>query len=96
MIINLANKTTEDIYNGINSRYARQISIELHAKICRLLDQLNAITQIETLRIPPSNHLEKLKGALSAYWSLRINKQWRIIFKWKNGDAYDVEIVDYH
>ena len=96
MIKNLANKITEDVYNGVSSRYARQIPKDLHEKICRLLDQLNAVTQLGTLRIPPSNNLEKLKGNLSDYWSLRINKQWRIIFKWKTNDAYDVEIVDYH
>ncbi len=96
MIRNLASKTEEDIYNGKNSRYARRIPKELHGKICRLLDQLNAVTQLETLRIPPSNNLEKLKGNLSDYWSLRINKQWRIIFKWETNSAHDVEIVDYH
>ena len=87
---------TEDIYNGINSRYSRRISNELHGRICRLLDQLNAVTQLETLRIPPSNNLEKLRGSLQDYWSLRINKQWRIIFRWEINNAYDVEIVDYH
>ena len=96
MIKSLEGKTTKDIYNGIDSRHARQISRELHDKICRLLDQLNAVTQLETLRVPPSNNLEKLKGDLSNYWSLRINKQWRIIFKWTANNAYDVEIVDYH
>ena len=96
MIRNLAGKVTEDIYNGINSRHARQIPKELHGKICRLLDQLDAVTKLETLRVPPSNNLEKLKGNLSDYWSLRVNKQWRIIFKWEARDAYDVEIVDYH
>jgi proteic killer suppression protein len=68
----------------------------LHGKIRRLLDQLDAVTQLETLRVPPSNNLEKLRGDLSGYWSLRINLQWRIIFRWKTSDAYDVEIVDYH
>ena len=96
MIRNLSSRITEDIYNGINSRHARRIPKELHEKICRLLDQLNAVTKLETLRIPPSNNLEKLKGNLSDYWSLRINKQWRIIFKWEACDAYDVKIVDYH
>jgi proteic killer suppression protein len=96
MIKNLASIITEDVYNGINSRHTRQIPKELYGKICCLLDQIDAITRIETLRIPPSNNLEKLKGNLSDYWSLRINKQWRIIFKWEISDAYDVEIVDYH
>lgn len=96
MIISIANKMTEDIYNGKNSRYARKIPKNLHDKIYRLIDQIDAVTQIETLRIPPSNRLEKLKGELSDYWSLRINQQWRIIFKWVEGNAYDLEIVDYH
>lgn len=96
MIKTLASKVTEDIYNGKNSRYARRVPKELHGKICRLLDQINAITQIKTLRMPPSNNLEKLKGTLSDYWSLRINNRWRIIFKWKENNAYDVEVVDYH
>ena len=96
VIKNLVDKNTEDIYNGVNSRYARKIPGELHEKICCLFDQINAVTKIETLRIPPSNNLEKLKGNLSNYWSLRVNKQWRIIFKWEANDAYDIKIVDYH
>jgi toxin HigB-1 len=96
MIINFRCKITEDIYNGIDSRYSRRISKDLHAKICRLLDQLNAITKIETLAAPSGNHLEKLKGDLCGYWSLLINNRWRIIFKWDDRNAYDVEIVDYH
>ena len=96
MIKNLASKVTEDIYDGVNSRHSRRIPKELHEKICRLLDQLYAVTKIETLRIPPSNNLEKLKGDLAEHWSIRVNKQWRIIFKWEMNNAYDVEIVDYH
>lgn len=68
----------------------------LHNKARRLLDQLNAITSIETLKIPPSNHLEKLKHNLDGYWSIRINKQWRIIFRWEHNHIYNVDIIDYH
>ncbi|KAF5271646.1 hypothetical protein FQR65_LT05267 [Abscondita terminalis] len=57
---------------------------KLHNKAYRLLDQLNAITLVETLQVPPSNHLEKLRGTLKEFWSIRINKQRRIIFKWNN------------
>ncbi|MCX7125239.1 MAG: type II toxin-antitoxin system RelE/ParE family toxin, partial [Gammaproteobacteria bacterium] len=74
----------------------RKIDTMLHAKIGRLYDQINAVTTIEMLRIPPSNHLEKLSGNLKGFWSLRINKQWRIIFRWEKDDAHDVDIVDYH
>ncbi len=96
MIFNFSTKTAQDIYDGENSRHARKLPGRLHSKARRLLDQLNAITQIDTLRIPPSNHLEKLKGNLKDYWSLRINDQWRIIFRWNGEHVVDVDIVDYH
>ena len=55
----------------------------------------NAIS-INDLRIPPANRLEKLKGTLKGHYSIRINEQWRIIFKWKSTDAFEVKIIDYH
>lgn len=60
------------------------------------LIQLNAAVRIEDLRLPPSNRLEALTHDRSGQWSIRINNQWRICFSFKNGDAFDVEIVDYH
>lgn len=96
MIRNFRSKTAAHLFHGEESRYVRKIPNELHGKVCRLFDQLNAATRIETLKIPPSNRLEKLKGDLSSYWSLRVNKQWRIIFKWEKSDVLDVDIVDYH
>lgn len=96
MIRNFKSQTAEDIFNGINSKQARKIPGELHPKIQRLFDQLNSVTQVETLKVPPSNRLEKLKGDLKAYWSLRINIQWRVIFEWKEGEAFNVDVVDYH
>ena len=75
---------------------ARKISVSLHNKIRRQFDQLNAATKIETMRVPPGNKLEKLKGNLKDYWSIRVNKQWRIIFIWKDSDAFDVDVIDYH
>lgn len=60
------------------------------------LEVINAATVLETLRIPPSNYLEELKGDRKGQHSIRINKQWRICFVWKGSDAFDVEIVDYH
>lgn len=96
MIRNFKNTLTQDLYDGITSRLARKVPLELHDKARRLLDQINAASKIDTLRVPPGNHLEKLKGDLKDYWSVRINKQWRIIFKWEKSDAIDVDIVDYH
>ncbi len=72
------------------------VPLSLHPKAQRLLDQLNAVTNIETLRVPPSNKLAKLSGNLKGYWRLKIDKQWAIIFHWDNGEATDVDIIDYH
>jgi len=96
MIKNFSSKTAQDIYNGINSRFARRLPTSLHRKAQRLLDQLNSATQVETLNIPPSNKLSKLTGNLKNYWRVKIDKQWAIIFMWKEGLVYNVDIVDYH
>ena len=60
------------------------------------LAQLNAAADEEDLRLPPSNHLERLRGDHAGQWSIRINQQWRVCFRYENGNAYDVDIVDYH
>lgn len=96
MIRNFASKAAQDVFDGVSSRYARQIDKHLYEHIVRLFDQINVVATVEMLRIPPSNRLKKLSGSLSGFWSLRINKQWRIIFRWEKGDAFDVDIVDYH
>ncbi len=97
MIQSFANKVACDIYHGKKSKNARKLPSELHAKAQRLLDQLNAALTIDFLRIPPGNRLEKLTtGNLEGKWSIRINKQWRIIFSWQKENAHDVAIVDYH
>jgi proteic killer suppression protein len=62
----------------------------------RKLRMINNAQDVNDLRIPPANRLEKLKGDLQEYYSIRINNQWRIIFKWINNDAYEIRIVDYH
>ena len=96
MLKNLADKTTQDIYDGINSRQARKLPRELHDNTQRLLDQINATPTLDMLRIPPSNRLEKLKGDRAGFWSLRINDQWRIVFRWEGQNALDVQVIDYH
>lgn len=62
----------------------------------RKLEALNAASRLEDLTVPPSNRLEKLKGDLKDFHSIRVNDQWRVIFKWVDGEAYEVRIVDYH
>ncbi len=62
----------------------------------RKLEMLNAVSRIDDLLVPPSNRLERLRGDLAAFHSIRINDQWRVVFRWTDGNAHDVRIVDYH
>lgn len=86
-------KEVERIYQG---RYSKRIPRDIQRLAARKLEMLAAASELRSLRIPPSNRLEKLKGDRAGQYSVRINDQWRICFIWKAGDAYDVEIVDYH
>ena len=93
MIISFGDKNTEKIWNGIA---VKKPSIEIQEIGRRKLRMLHNSMDINDLRIPPSNRLEKLKGNLKDFYSIRINNQWRIIFKWENNNAFEVEILDYH
>lgn len=93
MIQNFGDKETEKIWNGIQSR---KLPSEIQNVARRKLRMINNAQNINDLRIPPANHLEKLSGNLSGFYSIRINNQWRIIFNWKNDNASEVQIVDYH
>ena len=93
MIISFGSKETEKIWNGI---VVKKPSIEIQQIGRRKLRMLHNSQNLTDLRIPPSNHLEKLAGNLKDFYSIRINNQWRIIFIWENGNASNVEIVDYH
>ena len=75
---------------------SRRLPPEIHKRAAMRLMQLDGATRIEDLRLPPSNRLEALAHDRAGQWSIRINEQWRVCFRFKNGDAYDVEIVDYH
>lgn len=93
MIKSFGGKETEKIWNGVRSK---KLPNEIQDVARRKLRMLNNSIDIQDLRTPPSNRLEKLGGNLKELYSIRINKQWRIIFKWKDGNAFDVEIIDYH
>ncbi len=96
MILSFKGKTTKDIYNGISSKRTRGLLPTYLLGIARdKLDMLDAASLLSDLKIPPSNKLEKLKGKRKHQHSIRINDQWRIVFTWKNGNAGDVEIIDY-
>lgn len=96
MIINFTDKTTENIYNGLDSKSARKIPIVIWKIAQRKLDMIDAAAELRDLKIPPANRLEKLKAKLDGYYSIRINDQFRIIFKWINSGAANVKITDYH
>jgi proteic killer suppression protein len=81
------------IFNGL---FSRKFPNDIQRVAARKLEMLHAATRLGSLKKPPSNRLEKLKGKRSGQYSIRINKQWRICFNWKSSDAYDVEITDYH
>jgi toxin HigB-1 len=92
VIRSFADKETERVFNRFRSR--RFAAIERSA--FRKLRQIESVDQIEELSEPPGNRLEKLRGKREGQWSIRINGQWRICFEWRDGDAWQVEIVDYH
>ena len=83
---------TERLFNDIEVPKFKAISRIVRRK----LEILNSTLSLQSLRIPPGNRLEQLKGKRKSQFSIRINDQWRICFKWEGGDAFDVEIVDYH
>ena len=74
----------------------QKLKAEGTSRKLRKLDMLEAVANLETLRIPPSNHFEALHGDREGQYSIRINRQWRICFTWRDGNVHDVEIVDYH
>lgn len=93
MIISFGANETEKIWNG---KRIKKLPLDIQQIGRRKLRMLNNSIDFADLRIPPSNRLEKLGGNLKDLYSIRINKQWRIIFKWNNGNASEVEIIDYH
>lgn len=97
MIVSFYNQGTEDIFNGLNSREARNLCPRDLWKIAfRKLDQIDVSTSLTDLQVPPGNRLEALKGNRLEQHSIRVNNQYRICFIWTDAGAEDVEIVDYH
>ena len=93
MIVDFGNRETEKIWNG---EISRRYPIQIQNIVRRKLRMINNAQIIDDLRIPPANHLEKLKGNLEGWYSIRVNRQWRLIFTWANSSAHQVELVDYH
>lgn len=93
MIRSWADGDTRQLYER---ERCRRIPPDIHSVALRKLKMLNAASRIDDLLVPPGNRLEKLKGDRAGQWSIAINMQWRICFLWEAGNAYEVEIVDYH
>jgi proteic killer suppression protein len=97
VIRSFADRGTEDVFNGVDSRTARKICPNTLWRIARRkLDQLDATVSLEALRVPPGNQLEALKGDRRGQYSIRINDQFRVCFAWTADGPKDVAIVDYH
>jgi toxin HigB-1 len=93
MIRSFRDAETATVWSGTRSR---KLPPEIQATALRKLMMLNRSRTLNDLRMPPANRLEPLQGRRAGQWSIRINRQWRICFVWSDGDASDVEIVDYH
>jgi proteic killer suppression protein len=96
MIRTIADDTTRDIWNGVSSKAARRVPRELWSVIRRKLDQIDAVTELAQLRVPPGNRLHALSEDLAGYHAIRVNDQYRIIFRFAGHDAHDVRCTDYH
>ena len=93
MIQSFADKVTVAIFAGLQ---VRRLPPSIQEVARRKLKLIDAAASLDSLRIPPGNRLEAMRGNRQGQWSIRINEQWRICFTWRDGNAHDVEIVDYH
>lgn len=93
MIKSFTGKRTEQIFKG---EKVKRLDAKLQKKALRRLRYIDAAKLIEDLLVPPSNKLEKKEGELQEYYAIWVNKQWRIIFKWIDNEAHEVELIDYH
>ena len=96
MIISFEDTATEDIYNGLRSKKAMVIPQAIWPVAHRKLDMIHAAHELRDLKVPPGNKLEALKGSYRGFHSIRVNDQFRIVFKWADGSAADLQITDYH
>jgi proteic killer suppression protein len=96
MIRSFGDDLTEDLYHGNSTRRTRQVDPALVKSTLRKLDMIEAAQALDDLRSPPGNRLEALKGELDGWFSIRINDQWRLMFRWVENGAEDVRLVDYH
>jgi proteic killer suppression protein len=96
MIASFGDKRTEDLYHGRLTGRSRRVPADIVAAALRKLDMIQAAVRLEDLRVPPNNRLEALRGDLKGLHSIRINDQWRLLFRWEDGQAHEVVLAHYH
>lgn len=96
MIASFGDDATSDLFHGVKSARARRFPVDVAKRAIRKLDMVNAAAVLDDLKVPPGNGLEALVGDLVGYHSIRVNAQWRIVFKWRDHGAHEVRLVDYH
>jgi len=96
MIVSFGDKATEDLFHGKATARVRRFPADVVGTVLRKLDTINAARDLKDLQSPPGNRLEALKGDLKSFYSIRVNEQWRVVFRWQGGDAHDVRLTDYH
>jgi proteic killer suppression protein len=96
VIESFGNALAEDLFNDKSSKAAKAFPPELRRAARRKLQYLHEAADLRDLKSPPGNRLEGLKGGMKGCHSIRINDQWRVVFRWSGGNAFDVQIVDYH
>ena len=96
MIVSFGDRATENLYHGVRSARARRFPPELRTPAIEKLDMIHAAKELRDLRSPPGNRLEALGGARRGSHSIRIKRQWRIVFRWEADGAHEVSVTDYH
>lgn len=96
MILGFADRLAEDVFHDRHTRLTRRLAPDLRRTVRRKLLYLHDAAELRDLLAPPGNRLEALKGRWKGLHSIRVNDQWRIVFRWRDGNAYDVAVVDYH
>jgi len=96
VIRSFGNRLAEDVYDDRRSAVVRRLPPSLYEVARRKVLYLHEAEDLRDLRVPPGNRLEALKGRRKGSFSIRIDDQWRVVFRWDDGDAFDVSIVDYH
>ncbi|MDB4324777.1 type II toxin-antitoxin system RelE/ParE family toxin [bacterium] len=96
MIVSFGDKATAALFHGERGKATQRFPADIRRAALRKLDVLNGARELKDLRSPPGNRFEALRGNLAGLHSIRVNDQWRVVFRWVDNDAHDVSVVDYH